>query len=224
MLAARDSCLPRGAFGQIFKPFHPSVPAPYPITHTWPRKASGVPASPLRPHWRLGLPPDCLGISARPSVVGCSPPVALSPGTGSGVGRWERGVNPTSSPAGHFLVSGGQGSVRTRELAHLAPLSILSVSRALWPWEPQLSGAVGSGICGVPCRCVCRDANWEILGPVRLSLGCSNTGLNAYPSPLILPRLWECRFKLLQNEPESCSFDRGFRSVALVVPGALGAC
>lgn len=46
-----------------------------------------------------------------------------------------------------------------------------SVSRGLWPWEPQLSGAGGSGICGVPCRCVCRDANWEILGAGEAVLG-----------------------------------------------------
>ena len=89
---------------------------------------------------------------------------------------------------------------------------------------PQLSGAGGNVICGVPCRCVCRDANLEILGLVRLPLGCSQKGLNAYPSPLILPRFWKWRCKLLENEPESSRFDGGFRSVALVVPGPLGTC
>ena len=53
MLAPRDACPPRGPFGQIFRQFHPRVPVPSPITHTWPRKPSGVPA-PSTPDWRLG--------------------------------------------------------------------------------------------------------------------------------------------------------------------------
>ena len=74
---------------------------PSPITHTRPRKASGVPAPPL-PDWRLGVPPGCLGLSARSPVVGYSPPGTPSPGTGSGVGRWGRGVNPTVPALGTF--------------------------------------------------------------------------------------------------------------------------
>lgn len=224
MLAARDSCLPRGAFGQIFKHFHPRVPEPSPITHTWPRKASGVPASPPAPT------PLEAGVAARLPWHQCT---ALSRGVqlSSGPEPWDRkwcwqmgeGCESHLSPR-RALSSLRWTRGRKNPGAGSSGAVVDSVSRGLWPWEPQLSGAGGSGNCGVPCRCVCRDANWEILGPVRLSLGCSNTGLNAYPSPLILPRLWECRCKLLQNEPESSRFDRGFRSVALVVPGPLGAC
>lgn len=115
--------VPLDRSSSTFTPGSPSLP---PSLTPGPGKPQMFPPlPPPRPHWRLGLPPDCLGISARPSVVGCSPPVAPSPGTGSGVGRWGRGVNPTSPRAGHFLVSGGQGGVRTRGLAHPAPLSIL---------------------------------------------------------------------------------------------------
>ena len=50
---------------------------------------------PIHPRLEAGVPPGCLGLSARSSVVGYSPPVTPSPGTGSGIGRWGRGVNPT---------------------------------------------------------------------------------------------------------------------------------
>ena len=50
---------------------------------------------------------------------------------------WQKGegCEPYCSRSGHFLVSGGQGSVRTGELVYLTPLSILSVSKGLRPWD-----------------------------------------------------------------------------------------
>ena len=50
------------------------------------------------------------------------------------------GCEPYCSRSGHFLVSGGQGSVRTGELVYPTPLSILSVSKGLRPWDAPALG------------------------------------------------------------------------------------
>lgn len=244
----RPSSLPAASCDR--RPAYPLIRCSLPETLVFP----GVPLDRSSSTFTPGspsLPPSLTPGPGKPQVFPPLPP-PLTPLEAGVAARlpWHqctalsRGVQPSSGPEpwdrkwcwqmgegceSHLSPRRALSSLRwtrgrkNRGLAHPAPLSILC-PEGCGRGSPSSRVQVEAAFVASPADVSAEMQTGKFSGPVRLSLGCSNTGLNAYPSPLILPRLWECRCKLLQNEPESSRFDRGFRSVALVVPGPLGAC
>lgn len=142
--------------------FTPGIPAHFPL-HPHLARESLRCSCPPTPRLEAGVPPGSLGLSAWSSVMGYGPPVAPSPGTGSGVGRWGRAVNPTL-PLWALSSFRRIRERKNRGAGLPTPLSIVSESKGCDRGMPTAGVQVETSFVASPAGMSAEMQSLEVLG------------------------------------------------------------